>query len=170
MASGAAVANVKKSWDDNLNLRENLQQRLPKIVSKYFRRGRKAVRPDSSWSDLHRFRLATKRFRYTLELLRDLYGPGLVNRIEKLKTLQTLMGEANDYVTTASLLEGMGGAQDWRSVLLAKAETKSAQMRSRWESEFDAAGEEEKWIRYLVHFACRTPVQKKKMSAAAQQR
>jgi CHAD domain-containing protein len=58
------------------------------------------------FTSLHGFRLLTKRFRYTLELFRCCYGPGLERRIEALHTLQQRLGEINDCATTREILLG----------------------------------------------------------------
>ncbi len=53
---------------------------------------------------LHKFRLATKRVRYTLELFRPCCGPGLEQRIETLRRIQQHLGDLNDYATTRRLV------------------------------------------------------------------
>ena len=50
---------------------------------------------------MHKFRLRTKRFRYTLEMFKDLYGPGMLKRIESLKQVQTYLGDINDCIVTS---------------------------------------------------------------------
>ena len=59
---------MKKLWKDSLTLRENLQRRMPKLARQYFDEGREALAPGTDWTEMHQFRLQTKRFRYTLEI------------------------------------------------------------------------------------------------------
>ena len=66
-----------KLWKRKQTLRDNLQQRLPALAVDYFEAGRAGLAEGTAWSDMHQFRLATKRFRYTLEIFESAYGPGL---------------------------------------------------------------------------------------------
>jgi CHAD domain-containing protein len=146
---------MKRRWKDDKPLRENLQRRLPKIAAQYFRKGRKAMRRGTSWEDMHEFRLATKRLRYTLELFRTLYGPGLERRLDELKRVQTLLGEVNDCVLTDEMLEAISGTDAIRAKLALRAKNKTNKMRRYWEETFDAPGAEQSWTRYLAVYAAR---------------
>ena len=59
---------------------------------------------------LHKFRLGTKRVRYTLELFRQCCGHGLEQRLQVLRRLQQYLGEINDYATTSGLAGGKEAA------------------------------------------------------------
>jgi CHAD domain-containing protein len=146
---------MKKLWKNSLSLRENLQRRLPKMASQYFKQGREAMHAGASWDDLHEFRLASKRFRYTLELFRTLYGPGLERRLEELKQMQTFLGDINDCVITGAMLKNIEGSDSMQTKLAARARTKTQKMRRYWAATFDAAGAEQSWIRYLSVYAAR---------------
>ncbi|MEI9973986.1 MAG: CHAD domain-containing protein [Ignavibacteriota bacterium] len=61
-----------------------------------FRASARMAGERSGTAELHVIRLATKRVRYTLELFRPCYGPGLELRITSLQRLQQLLGEVND--------------------------------------------------------------------------
>ena len=87
---------MKRTWKDSLNLQDNLRRRMPKLASRYFAEGRQATFPGTTWEHMHAFRLQTKRFRYTLELFRDAYGPALDRRIDSLKKVQDYLGDMND--------------------------------------------------------------------------
>lgn len=146
---------MKRLWKDSLNLQENLRKRMPKLAAAYFEDGRKALAPGTSWDEMHAFRLRTKRFRYTLETFRDLYGPGLDNRIESLKKVQTFLGDINDGIVTSGILEGLSGTDAVRAALAERADEKTKKLREYWASTFDAAGAERLWTQYLVNYACR---------------
>jgi len=65
------------SWRHHLQVRhsssqesagEHARRLLPAMLDDLFRAGRAAARPDANHQKMHRFRLKTKRVRYTLEL------------------------------------------------------------------------------------------------------
>ena len=146
----------KKLWKRSLTIRDNLRRRLPSMATEYFDAGRAALAPGKSWDEMHQFRLATKRFRYMLEIFRPAYGPALDVRIGLLKDIQTLLGDINDCVATASMVAGDAGTEEVREKLAVRAEEKTKKLRKYWTVRFDAPGERERWARYLLSYACRT--------------
>ena len=150
---------MKRLWKDSLNVRENLRKRMPKFTAAYFEDGRHALSPGRDWEEMHAFRLRTKRFRYTLEMFRDAYGPALDARIESLKKVQTLLGEINDAIVTSATLADVEGTEEVRAKLGRRADEKTAKVQEYWATEFDGPGEERRWVQYLVNYACRpTPL------------
>ena len=146
----------KKLWKKSRSLRENLCKRMPKLVKRYFAAGNAAMAVGTSWEDMHSFRLDTKRFRYTLEIFSDLYGPAIESRIELLKKLQTYLGDINDAVVTASLLETGEQTEAIRAQLAGRAEALTQELRDYWTATFGASGVERRWTQYLVTYAaCR---------------
>jgi len=73
---------------------------LTKASLFYFKSGRKTFGGDATPVELHAFRLQTKRFRYTLELFRPVYGPTLERMIRSLRRIQQLLGVVNDCQAT----------------------------------------------------------------------
>jgi CHAD domain-containing protein len=146
---------MKKLWKNSKTLKLNLQKQLPELTAEYFEAGRIALAAGTSWHDMHQFRLATKRFRYTLETFSAAYGPGLQARIAALKQIQTFLGDINDCIVTGNILEPFPDTADLRATLAEKADSKTRKLRSYWLREFDAAGQQQHWIRYLRGYACR---------------
>ena len=146
----------KKLWKRSLTIRDNLRRRLPSMATDYFDAGRTALAPGKTWDEMHQFRLATKRFRYTLEICRPAYGPALDLRIKLLREIQTLLGDINDCVVTAGMVAADAGTEEVREKLAARAEDKTKKLRKYWAAQFDAPGERERWARYLLSYACRT--------------
>src|ERR1700681_3137835 len=68
---GRAAGN----WNLDENSEENLRRILPALAEEFFDAGARAAVPGATLPDLHRFRLSSKRFRYTLELFEGFYGP-----------------------------------------------------------------------------------------------
>jgi CHAD domain-containing protein len=144
-----------KQWKRKQNLRDNVQRRLPVLAAEYFAAGRAGLAEGTTWDQMHQFRLATKRFRYTLEIFRPAYGPGLEARLALLKSIQTHLGDINDLVVTSAMLASVAGAEGTRERLAEKAGKRTATLRKYWTTKFDAPGQYERWIRYLGVYACR---------------
>jgi len=144
----------KIPWDGNTPPAGNARQHLPQLVADYFAFGRELLASHPQPSELHALRLATKRLRYTLELFRPCYGPGLALRIRELRELQQLLGEINDTAAAARTLDGVlnGSPQRPRidSFLRREGESKAAAFHKQWREVFDAPGQEHWWTSYLA--------------------
>src|SRR5687768_296966 len=138
-----------KLWKPHLDAQENLRRTLPKLAAKYFKSGHRAFEKSRDWDHVHKFRIATKRFRYTLELFEEQYGAELAKRIEELKQLQTLLGDANDCVATAALLKPLPDTADLRTELAKKADAKLKKARGWWRTHLGSETAERFWISYL---------------------
>lgn len=143
-----------KDWKPKRSLRENLRSRLPELVEEYFAAGSHALTPGTPWDEMHQFRLRTKRFRYTLEMFRPAYGPGLAQRIEPLKKVQGFLGDINDCIVTANMLEALPGTDPLQAKLAAKADRLTKHLRLFWAEQFAAAGKLPSWRAYLIRYAC----------------
>lgn len=138
-------------WNASKSAAANASQALPKLGRAYFRSGRAIFRVIPATLALHRFRLDTKRFRYTLELFAPCYGPGLERRLDRLRKMQDFLGEINDCVITRELL-GRRSARA-SSFLERRMAAKIGAARRYWREAFDAGGQERWWTDYLAHFA-----------------
>jgi CHAD domain-containing protein len=125
-------------------------------VEEFSAAGRKAI--GGSPARLHRFRLRTKHFRYTLEVFRPLYGPGLDARLKALRRLQQLLGDLNDYETTRGLVDAQTprapGSIRVRRFLAQATVVKTKEFEAFWQ-EFDAPAQLDRWVNYLTRFAGR---------------
>jgi len=95
-ALSAATRPPHRAWQ--------IATRLPALAADFFQTGGAAVAPGSSYQTLHRFRLRSKRFRYTLERFEPFYGSEMASGAKALKGLQDHLGAINDCVTTIDLL------------------------------------------------------------------
>jgi CHAD domain-containing protein len=138
-------------WSAAADAAENAARELPELARAYFRNGRAMCRGESSARTLHRFRLETKRFRYTLELFRPCYGPGLDRRLALLREVQTHLGEINDCAATAEMFGKM--RPRFRAFLKHRMSAKIAELHRFWQQTMDAAGQEHWWTDYLSRFA-----------------
>jgi CHAD domain-containing protein len=142
----------RATWDEKADTAANARRELPKLTADYFARARKLLAQDPPPAELHALRLDTKRLRYTFELFRPCYGPGLEARIEALRRVQQLLGEVNDIVTAAALLPQRARA---RRVLENRAQAKAQEFRRHWAEAMDAPGQEDRWAAYLARNARR---------------
>jgi CHAD domain-containing protein len=144
------------AWDERSATAVNARRHLPGAVSAYFAEVRGALAENPPPPELHRLRLATKRVRYTLELFRPCYGPGLETRLEELRRLQSVLGDVNDSGVALRLISDSVPSSPQmervRRYLEGRAAAKALEFRKDW-AEFDAPGREELWISYLARNA-----------------
>jgi CHAD domain-containing protein len=124
---------------------ENARVVLPKMARKYFEAGRKAIQGKRPPDELHGFRLETKRFRYTLELFRPLYGPTMDRYLKALRELQGALGKVSDYQAIQRVLSD---DDELNKHLDHAVKGKVKDLRHTWRA-FDAAGELKRWRTYL---------------------
>jgi CHAD domain-containing protein len=139
------------TWNVAKSAAENASLKLPKLAVLYFRTGRAILNAPPSVEALHGFRLDTKRLRYSLELFRPCYGPGLDKRLASLRQVQDYLGEINDCAAAQELL-----GQRQKEILVFLERRKAARMRAvrrYWRLTFDAAGQERWWTDYLARYA-----------------
>ena len=140
-------------WNIAESAGENARRSLPRMAQEFFALGRTAVGPASTAVQLHGFRLSAKRFRYTLELFEPMYGPMFSARLEKVRKIQSLLGDRQDCVVLAErLTKRVGEAGSLRPVLAklhAEGHALEDKFRRFWRETFDAPGEEALWTRYL---------------------
>lgn len=126
---------------------------LPPEAGGFFEAGRKLVESGASARRLHAFRLSAKRFRYTLELYRDFYGPTFGQRLERVRQIQSLLGKRQDCAVAAERLRQAPEDPAVEPVLAAveaRAVRLEAEFRDYWQSTFDAEGQALLWLRYLA--------------------
>ena len=76
----------------------------------FLKRGNAASSSEASSEQLHHFRIFSKKFRYSLELFRPLYGSSLDPMVANIKRVSALLGDINDCVTAAEIIaEYKGG-------------------------------------------------------------
>ena len=131
---------------------DNARALLPKRVAKYFRKGRVASNGKRTPAQLHQFRIATKRFRYTLEIFRPVYGASLDPYLNSLHDLQDTLGELSDYRSIGELL---AGDKELQSKLQEATARDLKKFHDQWK-QLDAPGRLQKWQEYLGSGPTRT--------------
>ncbi|MGW8255874.1 MAG: CHAD domain-containing protein [Thermoguttaceae bacterium] len=74
-------------------------------------------RPDDQQSH-HLLRIAAKRLRYTIEIVRPIYSDGMGTVLEAIKKLQTLLGEIHDCDVWQTQLDSFAGKERKRIISL----------------------------------------------------
>src|ERR1700680_5198811 len=100
------VPSRPMKWKLSHNAIDNAGEKLPKLAEKYFRAGRRAAGKKNTPKQLHRFRIHTQRFRYSLELFGPIYGPTLDRHIASLRGIQDALGKVSDYQTIQEMIAG----------------------------------------------------------------
>jgi CHAD domain-containing protein len=103
-----------------------------------FDRGAKA---GHSMKALHRLRIAAKKLRYTMELAASVSA----DKLERIKSLQTHLGDINDIETARRIVAGLGASKRLVEQLRQKQTSRVRKFRRYWSTEF--AGRQSEWIR-----------------------
>lgn len=145
---------IKLTVNASQTAAQNARAELPRLAKIYFKAGRKLLSRKPSGKALHKFRLDTKQFRYTLELFRGCYGPGLDARLSRLGEVQTQLGDINDCATTLRMLkQNYGLRSKGASKYLERREQKKIrEFRKCWETSMDSQGQQDWWVDYLARF------------------
>ncbi len=132
--------------DPSRSAADNARVLLPKMARRYFDAGRKAIQGKRPPHELHAFRLKTKRFRYTLELFRPMYGPNLDRYLRALQELQTALGKVSDYEAIQNVL---GSDRELKGRIENAIDGKLKDLRQTWRA-FDSPGQLKRWRTYLA--------------------
>ncbi|MGC4055346.1 MAG: CHAD domain-containing protein [Paludibaculum sp.] len=127
---------------------------LPPLAADFFEAGRKVALQAGSAKKLHAFRLSAKRFRYTLELFRQFYGPTFLERLERVRQIQSLLGKRQDCAVATERLKPLSAGDSLVLTPLAEVEARAQKLESEfreyWRTTFDAEGQCVLWMRYLA--------------------
>lgn len=74
----------------------NYRRILPKLLRRYFKRGRKSAGRHTTIPELHQFRIRTKRIRYIAELYEPLFRRELSAAVGRLRDIQQILGDLQD--------------------------------------------------------------------------
>jgi CHAD domain-containing protein len=124
---------------------------LPRMAKDFLERGSAVSQAKISPEKMHAFRIASKKFRYTLELFATLYGPALNGWLESIKRVQTLLGDINDCVTVAQLLSDYKSSGTMEAWLKKRQRRKVEEFSRCWAEEFGSRESVRSRIRSLSH-------------------
>ena len=143
----AAPANKRALIEDYL-------KNLPVMAAEFFEAGERAADASADSDTLHKFRIKTKKFRYTLELFEPVYGATLNARMRVLRNVQQRLGDINDYAASARILKNYrkGHRTVVDRALEHLARLSAAEVKDFRRYFHRALGPKQKglWIRYLL--------------------
>ncbi|HLK21484.1 MAG TPA: CHAD domain-containing protein [Bryobacteraceae bacterium] len=139
------------SADSLITIEQTSHRLLPRLAADFVERGNAAAEAKVSSEKLHSFRLAAKKFRYTLELFVPLYGAALTGWIDSIKAIQTLLGDINDCATVTQILTGYKGSESIGNWLKKRERRKTDRFSRLWQQEFGDRTDVQNRIRALQH-------------------
>lgn len=132
---------------------EHARALLPPLAAEFFAAGRKAALKPSAAAQLHAFRLSAKRFRYTLEIFTEFYGPVMEKRIGQVREIQGILGKRQDCAVAMQLLEAAASFDAEARTVMQALERRARKLEGEfvkyWRETFDGEGQERLWVRYL---------------------
>lgn len=134
-------------------LEEAARQVLPDIARDFLERGDAAAHPAATPKKLHAFRIACKKFRYTLELFVPLYGASLNGWLDPIKRMQKLLGEINDCATAAEMVSRYRGTGTLARWLKRRQRKRAEVFTQEWREQFGDRPARESRIRDLVRIS-----------------
>jgi CHAD domain-containing protein len=137
------------------------RQALPPMAKEYFKRGKGAAGANRPADELHAFRIAVKRLRYTLDLFAPLYGPSVNGLRQQLRGVQTLLGAINDCATVRRMVARRGESEKVRAALARRQRRETAEFRRHWAGVFSSAATVRLWVDRLRHVGNGAPAPRK---------
>ncbi|HUQ91804.1 MAG TPA: CHAD domain-containing protein [Bryobacteraceae bacterium] len=142
-------ASGKGSWRPDASVQENAARQLPEVVEEYAKAGRKVAHKKAKATKLHRFRLRTKHFRYLLDLFSPFYGDDVETMSKRLREIQSLLGEINDYATVREMMAKSSELMPLFDYLDKEQAKKVNSFLRYWKGKMDAEGQKKHWKKCL---------------------
>ena len=143
------------------------QQILPRRLKDFLKSGNAAANPNTGAEGLHAFRIATKKFRYTLEIFAPICGPQCQVSLVKLKRIQDLLGENNDLATVERMVSRVKGAETLTAWLQMKQRKTSEEFFRYWREEFRSPEQLRSLAASIKRARAKSPARKKPASSEA---
>lgn len=125
---------------------------LPDMVAEHFHRGEAAADGKASAHKIHRFRIAAKNFRYTLDFFAPLVPDRLSTLTDRLKDIQNLLGDINDCAATRRIVKEEITAEgdkavrrDILSEVKKRQRKKTLEFREQFAAEFSSGSALRQW-------------------------
>jgi CHAD domain-containing protein len=110
------------------------QHIVKEMATEFLKLGKKAASPETSAQQVHRFRIASKKFRYTLELFEPFHGAELTPWLERVKAVQSVLGDANDCETVRRMVSRWNAGEKLVAKLDERQNRKLRKFRREWEA------------------------------------
>jgi CHAD domain-containing protein len=156
----SAAAQAEEDYS-KAPIAQTARQVLPRRAQEFFERGDQGAGAEASPEELHRFRIVSKRFRYTLELFTPLYGVSLNPKVEAIRRVQSLLGDINDFETVRNLVGRWEGGEMVAAWLKKRQRKAMVKFREHWHKAFASEEERQNWIDLLQRLEPEPRVSKK---------
>ena len=154
-------------WRGEETAAANARIFLPEVLLQYLKLGERLLTEGVHPRELHQLRLATKHFRYGIEMFEPLFGPKVSELLGILRESQQRLGEISDATASEAWLrghkiQGNAGSRELLSFLEQKAAKQSGEFAGFWRTHWGSPELRNRWVLYLRRYAGRsgvTPVQ-----------
>lgn len=133
----------------HLQIDDTAHRELPRIARGFFKCGNRAADAKASAEELHQFRIAAKKFRYTLELFAPFYGSAANDWLERITGVQTLLGRINDCRTVRTMVSRMGENGRIEASLRKRQRRRTDEFRQLWAEQFSSSNGAKQWMQAL---------------------
>jgi CHAD domain-containing protein len=123
--------------------------RLPKLAKRFLQDGDDAAQKKASAEELHQYRIEAKKLRYTLELFQPVYGAAAKEWLDRLRQVQSLLGDIHDYHMVRLACVDLGGDSELEGWLKKKQRKRTREFRKLWKEGFSDAAARREWVAAL---------------------
>ena len=121
---------------------------LPKMAEDFLKRGERVATKRPDLARLHKFRIQTKRLRYSLEIMQPALGEGAGAWNEPLQAVQKVLGQINDCRIVLDMDRELGGGKAIDGPLQKRLKSKIRKFRVLWNERFSGVATKE-WLQAL---------------------
>lgn len=126
------TSTAAKNGSNRREIPPAAQHMVTEMAAEFLSLGKKAASPDTSAREVHRFRIASKKLRYTLELVEPFHGGELTRWLDRVKAVQSILGDANDCETVRRMVSKWGAPDDLIAKLEKRQNRKLKIFRREW--------------------------------------
>jgi CHAD domain-containing protein len=134
-----------------VNAHDSFHPHLPRLARKFLAHGEEAAQPKTSAEVLHAFRIEGKKVRYTLELLAPVYGAPVQEWLDRLKPIQSALGDVHDSRMARAVAARFDAAPEVDDWLRARQRKKAREFRRLWEETFGTSSDNRRLVAALRH-------------------
>jgi len=148
-------------WREEETAAANARVFLPEVLLEYLKLGERLVAEGVHPRQLHELRLATKHFRYGVEMFEPLFGPKVSELLGILRETQQRLGQISDATASEAWLRQRKiqrdpGCQALLRFLDEKAARQSGEFAGFWKTHWGSEELRNRWVLYLRRYAGRT--------------
>jgi CHAD domain-containing protein len=131
-------STAPQDGSSNAEVIQTVQPVVEEMASDFSQFGNVAAKQTTSASEVHRFRITCKKFRYTLEVVEPFYGSRLAPWIQRVKSLQSVLGNVNDCETVLHMISEWGAGKRLIAKLERRQNRELKEFRTIWAETRDA--------------------------------